>query len=106
MDSILKFSYDWNKKLKCDFFTTLRLYNEAKYRVGATLEVEYKKEIIKRVQVQAMKRIMLHEINAFIAGLDTGYSIEQTKAILIKMYPKVNFQVQALSLVLLKTLKP
>lgn len=104
MDKIT-FSSNWNKKLDCDFFTSIRLYNDLKYGPGRTLEVAFKDKIIKTVQVVAMKRIMLAEINAFVAGLDTGYSPETCRGILTKMYPSVDFLIQPLSLILFKTIK-
>lgn len=101
----LSFSYNWNKKLECDFFTTLRLYNPEKYNVGAQLIIEMKAEQKKIATVIAHKKIMLADINEFIAGLDTGYSVEECKNILRRMYPKANWQTQYLSFVLLKSNK-
>lgn len=101
----LSFSYNWNKKLDCDFFTTLRLYNPTKYKVGNKLIIEMKLVQQKVAEVVAHKKIMLADINEFIAGLDTGYSVEETKNIFRRMYPNANWQTQALSFVLLKSQK-
>lgn len=104
MDKIT-FSSNWNNKLTCEYFTSIRLYNDLRYGVGRTLEVAFKDKIIKKVQVMSMKRLMLKDITSFIAGLDTGYSPEQCKSIITKMYPAVNLQVEPLSFILFKTIK-
>ncbi len=101
----LSFSYNWNKKLECDFFTTLRLFNPVKYGIGNKLIIELKAEQKKIAEVVGHKKVMLDDINEFIAGLDTGYSVIETKNILRRMYPSVNWKTQGLSFVLLKSQK-
>lgn len=104
MDKIT-FSSNWNNKLCCEYFTSIRLYNDLRYGVGRTLEVAFKDKIIKKVQVISMKRLMLKDITTYIAGLDTGYPPEQCRKIISQMYPNVNFNTEPLSFILFKTLK-
>lgn len=99
----LSFSYNWNNKLQCAVFTTIRLYNETKYRQGNHLEVFLKDEKLKNVIVVGNKKIMLKDINNYIGGIDTGYCGVKCREIIQKMYPKIDFNKQALSFVLLKT---
>lgn len=101
----LSFSYNWNNKLHCNYFTTLRLYNEKKYFVGNKLAVDLNMEQLKVAEVVGHKKILITDINDFIAGLDTGYTVTETVNILKRMYPKANWQTQYLSFVLLKTVK-
>jgi hypothetical protein len=60
MDTI-KFSHNWNNKLDCHAFTTLRRSNPRRYAA----------------------------ISDFITWIDTGYSLDECKGILRKMYPDV-----------------
>lgn len=110
MDSF-KFSYNWNKKLGCDYFTTLRLNNPAKYAVGNQHKLLlYEKGVWRDygiVEVVAVRVIRIHQLNEFICGLDTGYGVDETKDILYKMYKdKVKDINQAdFALVLLRKVK-
>jgi hypothetical protein len=103
----LRFSYNWNQKLDCKFFTTLRLYNESKYSVGTELHVTLrtKQNVYTDFgfhKVIDHKKIQGKDLNAFICGLDTGYSVEETKGILSRMYKSKDIEKTFLSLVLLK----
>lgn len=97
----IKFSYNWNNKLDCNFFTTIRLYNPIKYQIGHIYDVSLKGEFKKQARLVEMKKIHHDQINAFIAGLDTGYSVEETKKILERMYKGKMW----LGFILLETIK-
>lgn len=100
----LEFFFDWNKKLQCSCFTTIRLYNEAKYYPGNRLEVFLNNVRIKEVEVVENRKIMLSGINEFIAGLDTGHGVMACQEVIRKMYPGKDWGKQALSFVLLRTI--
>lgn len=99
----LQFSHNWNNKLECKFYTTLRLLSP-KYQLGKCFEVYMKGKKLHTVQIAATTFLQLDQINGYIAGLDTGYTVGETKAILRKMYPHVNWQTQKLVLVLLQVI--
>lgn len=89
----LKFSYNWNNKLDCNAFTTLRLADG--YKVGEVVEVylEIKKGewIFKGKAIIIDKRSMhSNSINEFVARLDTGYSAPECKKIIQRMYKHEN----------------
>jgi len=98
----IKFSYNWNNKLNCFVFTTIRLENESKYKIEETYNIYLKENLIKTAQIIDIKTIYLHQINSYIALLDTGYSVAETKELFKKMYPTTDFSKQKLSLILLK----
>ena len=100
----IKFSYDWNQKLDGNYFTTIRLQNSDKYRVGIRHRVFLKNKEIGVAEIVDVKVIVLSNLNAFICGLDTGYSVEETKNILRKMYR--NADREYFNLVLYRYLKP
>jgi hypothetical protein len=98
----IKFSYNWNNKLNCFVFTTIRLENHSKYKIDETYTIFLKDKEIKTATIIDIKTIYLHQINTYIALLDTGYPVDETKAIFKMMYPKIDFTKQKLSLILLK----
>ena len=91
----LIFSYNWNNKLDCKAFTTLRLHNPKKYYPGAEFDVwlneKGKEQAPKgRAITQAVKTFDADQINDFIAFLDTGYNRAQCIQILQRMYKQEN----------------
>ena len=88
-----KFSTNWNKKLNCDYFTTLRLKNPEKYKVGARHKIKLQERGVLRdygiAEIIDVKNIRLHQLNTFICGLDTGYSVDETKQLLHTMYKNI-----------------
>lgn len=99
----LAFSNNWNGKLNCQYFTTIRLQSK-KFTVGNLMEVTLRgqrKGIVKVVDVKLLK---LDQINSFIAGLDTGLSADDCKAMIRKMYRTeytISWERQLLSFALL-----
>lgn len=85
MDTV-SFSYNWNNKLQCKFFTTIRALNPGKYHAGVRHEVVLKGDRIGIAEVVSVKAIYGRDINEYIAGLDTGYSVDDTLKILSRMY--------------------
>ncbi|HPA71674.1 MAG TPA: hypothetical protein PKY31_05375 [Spirochaetota bacterium] len=87
MDEIT-FSYNWNNKLDCKAFTTIRLHNPYKYRVGSIYRVgEVNHDFT--VKIIDIKVIPFGKINEYMARIDTGYSLEECKNIMRKMYADI-----------------
>lgn len=101
----INFSYNWNNKLNCKAFTTIRLKNVNKYQIGKEYNILLKKQLLKSAIIEDIKTIYFNQINEFIARVDTGYSAEETKNILKKMYSKINIETQPFSFILLSTVK-
>ncbi|NQU34246.1 MAG: hypothetical protein HQ521_13530 [Bacteroidetes bacterium] len=101
MNSIT-YSYNWNNKLDCLAFTTIRLRNDNKYFVGAIKECYLHKKYHSKVKIIAIKHFLLSDLNEFMAYIDTGYSREQTIAIIKKMYKNsnINWATKQLSFIL------
>lgn len=99
----LDFSYNWNNKLSSTFFTTLRLFSP-KYQVGKTFQVRLKGKDLCIVQCADFKPLLLSDINSYIAGLDTGYSVPECRSIIQKMYPTKDWKTQRLVLVLFQVI--
>lgn len=87
----VKFSYNWNKKLDCHAFTTIRLYNSAKHYKGQSVRILLKDEVLGEGMIHEMVVFYLNALNPFMSFIDTGYSLEEARSIILKMYPKVDF---------------
>ncbi len=106
MDKQYNFSYDWNGKLSNKAFTTLRLSD--KFDVGDEIYVSLKnKRLPDKYLVKDRKAIKLESINEFVAYLDMGYSAEECRDVLRKMYSKknINWETQTIFLYLLVKIK-
>ena len=102
MNSIT-FSYNWNNKLQCKAFTTIRLYSPNKYKIGDTYKIILKKECIGAGRIIAIRNFLLIELNDDIAYLDTGYSKQECEKIIRRMYEsKVNLNKVLFSLILIQ----
>jgi hypothetical protein len=97
----IDFSTNWNNKLQCHAFTTIRLFNPNKYRVNSVYRIERNKHFLMQAAIIAIKPFMLHDLNDFMAYLDTGYNASECKLIIQRMYSKVDFSKTQLSMILL-----
>lgn len=82
-----EFSTNWNKKLECDAFTTIRLSNN--YIVGDLVEIYLNEKFIKNCLVIGKYRCKIGDLSELTCRLDTGYSKIETIEILKKMYGKM-----------------
>ena len=107
----LIFSYNWNNKLNCESFTTIRLPNR-KYVPGAQFKVilTQGKNLtdmgVAEVE-EAFKVIPMHLTN-LTCRQDTGYSKEETLRMISNMYknvPGFNVATSIIYLVLLRKIK-
>lgn len=81
----LRFSYNWNNKLNCKRFTTLRLASP-KYVVGSDYLIKAKGTVDFVATCLDIKYIKIYDIDEYQASLDTGYSKEETILIVERMY--------------------
>ncbi len=93
----LKFSYNWNKKLFCNCFTTFRIYNRNKYQIGHIFNILLRvKKVYKKICEAELINIIvfkLDEIPEYFARIDTGYSKEDFITLVEKMYLKSDIDV-------------
>lgn len=82
----LSFSTNWNHKLYCTCWTTIRLKNDRKYVRGQVYEVYLKDEFLGSAQLIGIRQISRGKINEYISHLDTGYDVPAVQDILGKMY--------------------
>ncbi len=85
---IFDFSYNWNNKLDCQFFTTFRLHNPQKHILNMECEVYLKGHHHKNGKIADVRKMTLAQVNPFIAGLDAGYDVASFQKIVRTMYSK------------------
>lgn len=91
MEKKLTFSYDWNHKLSCNYFTSIRV-DSSRFLVGEIWDIylggkyprNFKAELVKVVRVNPK------QLNSTMLMLDTGYPEHEAMKILRNMY-KDNF---------------
>jgi hypothetical protein len=109
MPGIIDFFYNWNRKLDAMAFTTIRLRNDDKYKIGAEyyINLKYERRNINKGEARCVdiKHFKIAQLNNFIAYLDTGYNKAECRRVIETMYknrmPPINWETQDLSLVLL-----
>lgn len=103
----LNFSTNWNNKLYCKCFTTVRLYNSKRYYKGAEFEVFIQNKSLGKARVKGVRMIYLDELDNYITMLDTGYPVDLAKGIFERMYKNkvTDWRTQPLAWVLLEYLK-
>jgi hypothetical protein len=85
-ESMLKsigFTTNWNNKLDCDLFTTIRA--NGNYNVGERVLIKLKGQAQFTVEVILKKDLNIDKIPDYVAYLDTGYDAVETKKTLLKM---------------------
>lgn len=82
----LRFSHNWNNKLCCEYFTTIRLQNASR-TPGIQLDVFLKDKSIGTAVIVTKVKLRMSAITDMMAFLDTGYNRDETRKILRKMYP-------------------
>lgn len=82
----IKFSKNWNNKLDCDYYTTIRVWNPNKYQVNENYEIILNDKIKHVATIVDVKKIFFKDINNWISRLDAGLTEQEFKAMMCKMY--------------------
>lgn len=106
-EEILTFSTNWNNKLDCDVFSTIRL-GAAKYFKGNKFKIVLKNGTPFFATVLEVYWFKLNQLTDARAYLDTGYDKEKTIDIIRTMYKNTEVNVDEANFVyvLLKKNKP
>jgi hypothetical protein len=82
----LEFSHNWNGKLENNAFTTFRL--SSRFDIGEWVNVRLDIKSLGPHLIIGKKHLKAGDLNEWIAWLDTGYSLAETRNILNNMYKK------------------
>lgn len=81
----IKFSNNWNNKLDCDYYTSIRVRSE-KYVVGNVFKVFLKNTLHHEAELIRVIPISLDNINDLMAYIDAGMDSIKLRYMLSKMY--------------------
>lgn len=84
-EEILKFSTNWNNKLFCPCFTSIR--PSTRWQKGMTVTVTLNGDALYDAFIIDRRDYRKSQLSEFVARLDTGYSLDEMLEILHKMYP-------------------
>ena len=102
----IKFSHNWNNKLNCDSYSSLRVANSDKYKIGELYDIYLSSvKIHVAVLIDIIELPSVYYITQFVAHLDTGLSYVETIQIINECYPDVDLIKEPFYLILLKVVK-
>ena len=111
MTNTLSFSTNWNRKLDCDVFSTIRLWNPATHYEGREVSIYDNSTNPGRFKGKGkyilVAEFKLNQLKPAMAWLDTGYSLEETLSIIRTMYYKKvpNVETQSFAYILVQKIK-
>ena len=79
----LEYSFNWNNKLNCNYFTSLRVSEKWMHHTVVILKCKKQFKVVKLLDA---KKLYTSQLNDWICYLDTGYNKIDTLNILGKMY--------------------
>lgn len=96
----IHFSYNWNNKLNCKSFSTVRLWNEKKYQLIDLYEVTVKKDAqhpkmsLGIARLQVINKFLLHKVTPGISFLDANLTVIDFQQLVKTMYKnkRINFK--------------
>lgn len=109
----IHFSYNWNNKLNCKSFSTVRLWNPKKYQLLDFYEISVEESaknpiVIKGIaRLQAINKFMLHKVTPGISFLDANLTVIDFQQLVQTMYKnkKINFKKQPMCFLVFQYLK-
>lgn len=104
----LVFSTNWNNKLDCRCFSTIRVYNPRKHYKDNQFEIYLQRKYKGKAVVLGVIKTYLEKLNDYVCYLDTGYSKAETVELLRRMYKSKNidFKKQQITILLLQKIEP
>lgn len=103
----IDFSENWNNKLNCTYFTTIRLHNPKKYIVSQKNTTFLKKIPISNVLVVDVAVVTFDKIKPWVKMQDTGLSVTDFDKMVKTMYKNIvkDWEKQQWEIILCKTIE-
>ena len=108
MDERLEFEDNFNNKLNCQCFTTIRIHQPVRNAIGAVKQVYLKGVWKGNAWIIHATTITMDRINLPMAKLDTGLSPEECRRLIKSLYknrPGINWKTQPLDYMVLEYVK-
>lgn len=108
MDERLEFEDDFNNKLNCQCFTTIRIHQPVRNAIGAVKQVYLKGVWKGNARIIHATTITMDRINLPMAKLDTGLSPEECRRLIKSLNrhrPGINWETQQLDYMVLEYIR-
>ena len=105
MDERLEFEDNFNNKLNCQCFTTIRIHQPVRNAIGAVKQVYLKGVWKGNARIIHATTITMDRINLPMAKLDSGLMPEECRRLIRNLYrnrPGINWEAQQLDYLLLE----
>lgn len=90
----MKFTFNWNNKLFCKYFTSIRPYFKDRFNQGEIVKVIYsyrsKNFVIGQCKIVYSANVLFNEIPEILWIIETGYSEETSIKIFKQIYANSN----------------
>lgn len=103
--SQIEFSRNWNNKLNCFVFTTIRPSNPNRYVLSQTYDILLNKSKLKQCKIIKINRVTGDKLTDYVCYLDTGYDSQATRQILSRMYSNQDINTMSFDIIFLQTIK-
>ena len=103
----IKFQHNYNNKLNCNSFTTIRLHNDYNYSVGLNYTILLGTKNYGVAKLTKKRVLRLDQLNEFIAQIDAGVSLNEFISMIKGFYNQksIDWRTQELDLLLLVKVK-
>ncbi len=85
----ISFNLNWNAKLYCNCFTTIRPKNDDKYQLAEVYEIMLKGKNLGEATIVFIKDLKLSQITQAMSFLDTGFPASKAIEIFRDLYPDI-----------------
>ncbi|WP_113636069.1 hypothetical protein [Nubsella zeaxanthinifaciens] len=85
----IKFNLNWNCKLYCNVFSTLRPRDDEKYQLDEVYQILLKGNDMGEATAVMIKHFKLSMMTEAIALIDTGYTKQRAIEIIATLYPDI-----------------
>ena len=103
----INFEKNYNNKLHCVCFTSLRLHNDYNYSVGLNYTIMLKRKNFGVAKLIEKRVLRLDQLNEFIAHIDAGVPLKELISMIKSFYTKksIDWNTQQLDLLLFEKIK-
>ncbi|MCX6208346.1 MAG: hypothetical protein NTZ59_02295 [Bacteroidetes bacterium] len=86
----IKFSQNWNGKLHCKFFTTIRLAQSQRFFIGKMVDIFLKEQRLFDANIVSVIECLIDDLPEEICYINTGYNKQATVELMKKIYSAKN----------------
>lgn len=108
MNEQLIFSTNWNNKLQCTCFSTIRLRNDKRYMLNKSFDIVSRAGSANvdwgKARIVSITHFRLSQLTEAMAFIDTAYGRSECQGIIRTIYKNIvsNFETQDFSFIILK----